>query len=184
MEAQTASEGPRYYIDLEGAGTRHRSLPVMIAGRKCYEHRSPESGPGLEDGDAKDHVSAIAKHCSDTADYLLQDTPLKEAIFRVLLAGGNKPMTAQQVSEVLTSRWEMSAYPRDLSPSRVGRLLDHAEGYSISAIPEPEPESEPEDVPPVAEGARPAESDDAAEDVEGAPESDTPEQSTEAPRDG
>ena len=142
MEEEIASEDPRYYIELEGDGDTHRSMSVMISGRKCYEHRPADAGRSQLESDPQGHISDIVSHCSETADYLLQDTPLKEAIFRVLLAGGNEPMTAREVSEILTSRWTMSAYPRELSPRVVGRLLDHAEGYRIVAIPEPEPEPE------------------------------------------
>ena len=143
MEEENTNEGTDYYIDLEGTGDRELSVSVLIAERKCYEHRPPQADQALRDTEPQSHVADIAGHCSETADYLLQDTPLKEAIFRVILAGGNEPMTAKDVSEGLTTRWAMSAYPRDLSTTVIGRLLEHSENYHIVAVPEPEPEPEP-----------------------------------------
>jgi len=143
MEEEIASDGPQYYVDFEGDGGGRHSMPVMVAWRQCHEHRPAEAASAAQDSDPLETVAQIANHCSETADYLLEDTPLKEAIFRVLLLGGNEPMTAQQVSEALTSRWAMSAYPRDLSPRVIGRLLEYSENYGVVAVAEPEPEPEP-----------------------------------------
>ena len=131
----------QYSIDLEGAGG-HRSVSALIAGRRCYACRSADTEDSVPTADPQKHIKQIAKQCSDTSDYLLPDTPLKEAIFRVLLAGGNKFMAAEQVSETLLSRWAMSAGPRDLSPTVIGILLDNSPSYCIAALPEPSPEKE------------------------------------------
>jgi len=170
MEEKSNNEGPSYYIDLEGTGDQELSVSVVIAERKCYEHRPREAYQTLRDSEPQSHVADIAGHCSETADYLLQDTPLKEAIFRALLAGGNEPMTAREVSEALTARWAMSVYPRDLSTGVIGRLLEHSENYHIVAVPEPEPEPEPE--LPTLDVAGPTEA--AADSVEDETEAPTP----------
>ena len=140
MEEETVDEGPRYYIDLDGAAERGQSMVAIIAARKCYEHRSVADSTG--DSKPAAHVKEIAGHCADTADYLLPDTPLKEAIFRLLLAGGNKETTAAEVSQGLEARWTMSSYPRIISPDVIGRLLANSSSYGIVAVPEPEPEPE------------------------------------------
>jgi len=142
MEEERTNEGPSYYIDLDGTGNRELSLSVLIAERKCYEHRPREADMALRNSEPQSHIVDIAGHCFETADYLLEDTPLKEAIFRVILAGGNEPITAQDVSEALTERWTTSAYPRDLSTRVIGRLLEHSGNYHIVAVREPEPEPE------------------------------------------
>ena len=149
MDEETVAEGPRYYIDLDGAAERGQSMVAIIAARKCYEHRSVADSTG--DSKPVQHVKQIAGHCADTADYLLPDTPLKEAIFRMLLAGGNKETTAAEVSKGLEARWPMSSYPRNISPDVIGRLLANSSNYGIVAVPEPEPEPPAEIAPPTAE---------------------------------
>ena len=148
---ESAAEGPSYYIDFDAASDPGRSMVAIVAARKCYEHRSVADSTG--DSKPNEHVKEIAGHCADTADYLLPDTPLKEAIFRVLLAGGNKEATAAEVSQGLEARWTMSAYPRNISPEVIGRLLANSPSYGIVAVAEPEPEPEPpaEVGPPAAE---------------------------------
>jgi len=130
----------RYVIDLDTADGDNRSLAATIAWRKCYACRQGDTDESVLASDPREHLAQIAKQCSDTPDYLLQDTPIKEAIFRVILAGGNEPATAEKVSGDLMSRWAMSAYPRELSPAVIGKLLDHSQGYSIVKVPDPDPE--------------------------------------------
>ena len=132
----------RYFIDVEGGGGDSRSITTLIAWRKCYSCRQSEGDESAISSDPKKHIKQIAKQCAETDDYLLQDTPLKEALFRVILAGGNEPMTPEQIGESLQSRWSMSAYARDLSPAVIGRLLDNSESYSIAPVPEPKVEED------------------------------------------
>ena len=166
MGEESTNTDRSYYIDLAGIGDQESSLSVLIAERKCYEHRPREVDQSLLDSEPQSHIADITGHCSETADYLLQDTPLKEAIFRVILAGGNGQMSAQDVSDTLTERWAMSAYPRDLSIRVIQRLLEHSANYHL--VPEPPPldvvklpnaadstEDESETQAPVAEAVEP-----------------------------
>lgn len=124
----------RYQINLEGepqSGGRHKSMSAFIAGRRCYSCQQALTGDMVYKSDPQDHVDQIINQCSSTPDYLLPDTPVKEAIFRIILANGNQKMSAKEVSDALTGRWSISAYPRDITPKTIGKVLDHAIGYSI-----------------------------------------------------
>jgi hypothetical protein len=146
---EETDKAARYFIDHEGARDQRRSISALIAGRRCYACRQADTEEPVPTSDPQVYIAQIAKQCADTSDYLLPDTPIKEAIFRVILAGGNEPMTAEQVSETLLSRWAMSAYPRDLSPTVIGRILDHSQSYCVVVLPEPSPKegSDEEDRP-------------------------------------
>ncbi len=135
------STKPReYLIAVDEASSADSSLAAVIAARRCYESRQTDIDEIAADADPGPYIGRIASHCADTSDYLLPDTPLKEAIFRELLAGGNKPRTAEDISEALSRRWAMATYPRDISPEVIGRLLEHGQGYGIAAVPIDEPE--------------------------------------------
>ena len=136
----------RHFIDFERAEDGRRSISVMIAGRKCHSCREADTEEAVLSSKPEVHIERIAKHCSATDDYLLPDMPLKEAIYRVVLAGRNEPSTAEEISKNLSMQWATSASTRDLSPAVIGRLLDHSESYLIGWLPEPEPEPEPEEV--------------------------------------
>ncbi len=146
------SPPPEFVVDIEQADFYGRALGMLIAGRRCYESRQADPEIPTSSRAIKKVIKRIADHCNETSDYLLPDTPLKEAVFRVMLAGGNKPVTPGQVSQILTERWAMTPYPRDISAPVIQKLMDSSESYCIVRLPGPEPEvEEPEadEEPPI-----------------------------------
>ena len=150
---EESGDARRYYIDLEGGGGSNRSVSILIAARRCRTCREADPEGSVKPSKPKPYIKKIAKQCSETSDYLLPDTPIKEAIFRVVLAGGNQPETAEEIGETLSSRWATSPYPRELSPAAIGRLLDHSQSYFIVALPEPVSEEGDESGTPEEEQA-------------------------------
>ena len=116
------SQFAKYFVDAKIAKMSRQSLPVLVSGRLCYVCRQKYDNATIASTDPWVFVHAIVSHCASERDYLLPDTPLKEAIFRVLLA--NEPIDAEQISEVLSEKWSMSAYPRNISTSVIERLLN------------------------------------------------------------
>ncbi len=119
------------------------SVSLLISDRRNYLTQQHDTIDEAANADPELLIDQIAGQ-SEGADYLLPDTPLKEAVFRVILASRNEPMSADEISKELRLRWTMSAYPRNLSPSVVERLLQNMESYLIGRILPPEPEAEEE----------------------------------------
>jgi hypothetical protein len=137
---------PQYFIDPQAAEIRHRSLATMVATKRCYACQQADDEPATSPSDIEPYLKRIAEHCEQTPDYLLSDTPLKEAIFRTILGGGNEPMTAEQISQILSEKWAATASPRDLSPRVIQRLVDHDESYCIERVPDPVAEESADEV--------------------------------------
>ena len=129
----------RYYVDIDGEQASGGSAAALVATRRCRD--CIELDDGDLTGDPAEAIAMIAEHCSTTPDYLLDDTPLSEAVFRVILEGGNEPKTAKEISEALVSRWSSNP-SRDVSPRVLGRLLDHGQSYRMVPVEEPEEDSE------------------------------------------
>ena len=89
------------------------------------------------DSDIQPLIDLIVASSSHDDDYLLPDTPLKEALFRIILANGNEGMDADRISQILNERWAMSAYPRNLSPHVINRLLENSANYCIVPVEKP-----------------------------------------------
>ena len=85
--------------------------------------------------DPQDFIDLIVDCCISEQDFLLPDTPMKEAIFRVLLGNANESMTAEEISADLSSRWPMT---RITSPEIIQRLLDNSAYYCIGPVSDPE----------------------------------------------
>jgi hypothetical protein len=135
----------QYYIDVdEDYG---RAVKPMIVSRMGYVLQQSLTADAIEEMEAKDLIQQVAYQVADNQDFLLPDTPLKEAIFRVILANENKPMTAEEVSKVLEGKWSLIPYPREISPPVIERLLaTSGNAYCIATIPsEEEEEDEVED---------------------------------------
>jgi len=132
----------RYHVDVKLAGANSRSLSMLIANRRCYACQQADDGEPSASSSFKPYLERIAKHCGETADYLLADSPMREAIFRVIISGGNRPMSPGEISRILNEKWAMTPYPRDVSPRVVKRLLDREGSYSIAQIPEVPAEQE------------------------------------------
>ena len=144
MPETNEQQAVEYYIDVNSAGDHGRAIKPMIVSRMGYVMRQSLTADVIEDMDAEDLIQQVAYNAADDRDFLLPDTPLKESIFRVLLANENKPMTAEEVSKILEDKWSLSPYPRDTSPRVVERLLSGGgDTYSFVAVP-PSPEEEPE----------------------------------------
>lgn len=143
MPESNEKKAVRYCIDVEGAGDQGRDIKPMIVSRMGYVTRQSLTPDVVAEMEAEDLIQQVAYQAGDDRDFLLPDTPLKESIFRVLLANENRPMTVEQVSEALNDKWQLSPYPRDTSPRVIERLMASSGGmYCIVAVP---PEQEEDD---------------------------------------
>ena len=131
---EAAVDEPQYAVDADAADTGSRSLPALVADRRCY--LCTQGDVELAADPVDDYIAQIVGHCAEAEDYLLSDTPLKEAIFRVLISGGNEPKTPTAVSRFLLKKWANAANPRDVSPGVVRRLMDNSKSYCIVRLPE------------------------------------------------
>ena len=128
-----------YFIDPDGAEASRRSLPVLVANQALLHVPAGLRGRADRTADPQDFIDLIVGHCSNEQDFLLPDTPMKEAIFRVLLGNSNEPMDAEEISADLSSRWPMT---RITSPEVIQRLLDNSAYYCIGPVPVSEDDQE------------------------------------------
>lgn len=133
------SGNPKYYkIDTGISESKYNSLSIFIAQRKCYQHRPDGNEHLLIDTDPSDHIEEINSHCALATDYLLEDTPITEAILRVCISKNNSPITAKDVADDLSIRWAQGTYPRDVSETTILRILSSNKLFVVS-----EPKSTP-----------------------------------------
>ena len=130
----------QYFINAEMAEERRRSLSVMIASRQCYMCQQAVDEEEIASTETRDLIDRIVDHCSSANDYLLDDTPLKEAIFRVLLSRGNEPMGTDEISADISERLANATNQRNTRPEVIEKLLQHSESYCIAPVLEGEGE--------------------------------------------
>ena len=111
-----------------------RSLQLLLLHRRCATcwvklMQDPQGGRGVK---VSVHLRQIAKQCSTTPDFIHSEMPLAEAIFRVLLANGNKPMTTEEIYGVLNERWVDPINPRIPALEGVYKILATDTFYGIA----------------------------------------------------
>ena len=130
----------RYQLDIENIHGSSASLSALVAARKCYVHRPTGNEYSALDTSPEEHIREVQECCANAADYLLPDTPIKDAVFRVFVARGNEPLTAQDISDDLSERWAAGLYPRDVSVRVIENMLKNGANYLIHEMPEPKPD--------------------------------------------
>lgn len=123
----------RYHIDYEWWNRAGRDLRIYLLSHLCAHHQEvfkEDFGDKLIDwiDPVTAEVSrvngvqhALRVHCSQEQDYVSDKTSLVDAVFRVLLANGNAPMTVIELADE-TGR-PPTTILRTLSGSRVYKGL-------------------------------------------------------------
>lgn len=102
-----------FHIDFTWWQDNDRSWQVYLRSLLCEEHQKVfEDLPEDELLDIVDPVTAevrsvngvqhvLMSHCARQPDFLSSQTSLVESIFRLFLANGNQPMSANELSQAL-----------------------------------------------------------------------------------
>ncbi len=130
------TEVVRFFIDTQWYEESGRSLVTIVNARRCPSCQS-QLGSGQDTGDP---ITAISECCSKKESFLQGDLPLLESAFRVILAGGNSPMSSQEIRDRLVGAG-FDPVTRDLSLERLERMLSRDSFYGFRRI-EPEAEAE------------------------------------------
>ncbi len=124
---------PKYAIDFDRARELRRAPEAMLMTRHCYVHASQYEK--LEDlPSTKEQIAQIVKHCAKQADFIAPEMPLLEIAYRTILAGGNRPLSLQDLYEALTDRWATPINPRNMSLQTLRRVLSSDTFYGITEV--------------------------------------------------
>jgi hypothetical protein len=116
----------RYHIDTTWFNDQERSFTMLASSRLCQaskKKKPPKSESAL--------LSTIKQCCSKRDDYIAPNMPLLEMVFRLFLANSNQPLTLEQIQERIEQRLSESAEPRDLSVSKLKRIIDNDRYYGL-----------------------------------------------------
>ena len=120
-----------YYIDIDRINQLNRSPIAIIAARRGPSCPSLLE-PNQESLDPKTLMTEIAKYCTDEPDYIRNDMPIQEMIFRIILLRNNKPTLLEDLHRDLTEKWANPTRPLNISLSGLNRVLlsDNYYGFS------------------------------------------------------
>ena len=103
----------KFYIDFDWWERKGRDLRIYLQSHLCSDckviytnHRGSEEVDWIDPDTAEvTRVDALWQslrtHCSQRPDFIGENTPLTDAVFRVFLANGNTPLSAIELHEIL-----------------------------------------------------------------------------------
>ena len=136
-EAEPEVKTPHYFIDVKAFEAAGRSFAFAVKNRRCTYCMECEIRPQEDEvmlRDVSEYMDQIAENCRTKPDYLLPGTPLTEAVFRLLLANRNRPMTLGEIQSGLAAAWTSAIYLKNLSDEVLERLLNGVNEYCIRRV--------------------------------------------------
>ena len=132
VAVETQADVARFSIDfdaMEGAG---KSAAFFVRSRMCADAQRKADGGNAKQ--LKDYLKVISTECAGKPDFIGPATPLSEAIFRLILAANNRPLSIREIQDGLTEAWASVIYMKDLSEELLTRLLDGRNSYFIRRV--------------------------------------------------
>jgi hypothetical protein len=120
----------KFHIDMDWWEDQGRNLRFHVYNRLCSECKALYSSyqdagevDWIDDQTAEVTRVDALRHtlrtcCSTKSDYITEDTPFAEAIFRVFLANGNSPLSPLELHQLLDRR-PSATILRMLSAARI-----------------------------------------------------------------
>ena len=93
----------RWFIDSNWYLERGRSAAVLLRGCLCDDCRKKLSKEGDQTSETE-LISRIRECCHQSAGFINAQMPVMESLFRLFIAGGNEPMTIEEISRQLSER--------------------------------------------------------------------------------
>ena len=106
----------KFHIDFDWWKRKGRDLRVYLQSHLCPDckviytnHRGSTEVDWIDPDTAEvTRVDALWQslrtHCSERPDFITENTPLTDAVFRAFLANGNTPLSATELHEILGGR--------------------------------------------------------------------------------
>ena len=82
---------------------------------------------------ASEFMKIISEKCSKNDQYVLPGTAISEAIFRILIANQNQPMSILDIHSKLVNLWSSVIYLKNLSETVVIRVMEGDNQYGFSS---------------------------------------------------
>lgn len=132
VAVETPGDVKRFAIDFDAMEASGKSAAFFVRSRMCADAQRKVEGANA--GQVKDYLKVISAECVGKPDYIGPSTPLSEAVFRLILAANNRPLSIRDIQDGLTEAWASVIYMKDLSEELLTRLLEGPNSYYIRKV--------------------------------------------------
>lgn len=127
-------EDPLYQIDPGWYRQMGRDLDTVVRERRCYLCRRQLEEVPLGTVTLEEHTRAVLECCARREGYITPETPVLEAVFRVLLAAENRPISLTRIYQALHDWWGGYQTPRVVDLRALRRMLERDSAYGIRRV--------------------------------------------------
>ena len=128
----TSKEKIKYSIKLNNLEENEKKSLSLLLHTRIQEIKNEKEDFKMNKlGDPQIYLDKLTKLYKDSSSFLEPKTPVKEALFRLFVFNGNKPLTLKQINKNLSENWEMSQFPRDISIEKLDSLIKNVSDYFI-----------------------------------------------------
>ncbi len=108
----------KYSIKLNNLNDNEKKSLALILHTRIQEMKKGEIDFNINKiEDPQKYLEVLGSLYKESSSFLAPKTPVKEALFRLFVFNGNKPLTIKQINKHLSELWEMSQFPRDITTS-------------------------------------------------------------------
>ena len=139
-QAANVANGVMYAIDETAYEIAGESYLFKVWQRLCWSgecrlcRRFPAGKPIMPGRTTKNSIYNAAKVCPSKVQFVTPGMSLLEAVFRGLVANGNRPMRFDEIVQFLQDSWETEFPQRVESVESLQRVLDGPNEYRISRV--------------------------------------------------
>lgn len=124
-----------YKVNVEKHQANGRSFSYAVFSRMSEEGRAKALAdfgkPPIDIALAGGAMKIVSKICVNQSDYILPSTTISEAIFRILIANENVPMSVLDLHSRLAQSWASVIYLKNLSEDVVFKVLEGPNNYGF-----------------------------------------------------
>ncbi len=117
-----------YVVDPKMAEAQQRDMSALLLSRRCpdcVDRVLNEKKPPT----VRKQIRDMSRCCAQKEDFISPNLPLKEIVFRLLLANSNKATSLQDLHWDVTEEWAAPTHPMNLSMEVMKRILDSDNFY-------------------------------------------------------
>ena len=122
----------RFQVSMARLERLNRSAAHLISGR--LTPACPSWGKPAHELDAGALIREIQEFHADADEFIRYDMPIKEIVFRTLLAQGNQPMPLSDLHHELTGRWSNALRPISIDEPLLRRVLETDTYYGFAQV--------------------------------------------------
>ena len=137
---ESATEQEKFQIDIDEFSKSNLSFNFLVIDKFFQDSSRNSELMSLTNSELFIEIAKIDKNMDDMPEdhllkkFVLPGTSLIEAVFRILILNGNKPMDISEMEENLKKAWATVIYLKSYTTETISQMLNVSNEYFITYV--------------------------------------------------